>query len=610
MTVQQLTDVRRKAHQNGKLVFLRLPDHQQGRFRYFIESIHEDYIAAGQQKVECFQSGGGYWTRTRTGQPPKAKRTFTAFSKNPPHWQPVRLSIGTSTTTAEYAAVDADLQVEGQISARVQFLQRQPTERQPTLNFAAATTQTPRAVRGGARSSSSSPEQQETNKSQDTAQAAAVLSDAHQTKSQDTAQAAAVLSDAHQTKSQDTAQAAAVLSDAHQPQSFDTSQEARANASVLGAGETAFSLSDSQQNQPLDISATQELTTATATSQVQPEGLTLPERGDIPHQQQQRDRVRSLEWDNSDLALRTTATSPEAATNAPVRTNMAERVTYLEKITSEFKAAHAADDERVRKLGKLLADIENLHNAINRSNNYKDNGYPVVLPLGRQIQTPCPELITDDMITELNTVMNECADRLTEVVTTRQRDHVKKLEGEAARILREWEPTAEEVLGIQRVKAARVTQIRLYPDHLNPNPGILSFFTAPDISKGERLIVPNYDTNRIQSTGMRHPAARGRQGRSTHRNGNRDRQQSRSRQRHPSAPERESRDPSTSSRGPRDDHDPGNNRRGQERQDGGYHSPPPRSGFRDGFRRYGRDNDRTGGQNTRYFNSSRGGGRY
>lgn len=180
------------------------------------------------------------------------------------------------------------------------------------------------------------------------------------------------------------------------------------------------------------------------------------------------------------------------------------RKTIQEQLQVEFAATDLLRDERIRHIGKLLAKIDDLNAAIGRSRDYGDIGYPTVLPTCRTIQSPSPAILNDSLVKKMNIILHECGEKLTEVLIDAQDEERKRLQTEVMEALNSFKPTPEqeEAIQLQRRRRRRVdVALKDLPETGEPLP----FLQAPDLSKGQRFVVPNREVANIFSTGTRHP---------------------------------------------------------------------------------------------------------
>ncbi len=263
-----------------------------------------------------------------------------------------------------------------------------------------------------------------------------------------------------------------------------------------------------------------------ATSPRQPEDT---EDNSVPHPAQRQERAVSLVWDPIGVELHDQSDSssiPSAQpsrkpannaylgpeTSSPTLQNLEEmleegatgRLTLQEQLRAEFAANDLLKDERIRHIGKLLAKIDDLNAAVGRSRDYGDIGYPTVLPLCRTIQSPSPAILTESLVKKMNGILHDCGERLTEVLVEAQDEEVKRLQTEVMEAMAALKPTPEQDAAIQlQRRRRRRTEVALkdLPETGEPLP----FLLAPDLSKGQRFIVPNREVAGIFSTGTRQP---------------------------------------------------------------------------------------------------------
>ena len=166
----------------------------------------------------------------------------------------------------------------------------------------------------------------------------------------------------------------------------------------------------------------------------------------------------------------------------------------------------ATRDARVQKAGRLCAEIRNLENAYKRGYLSLLDQRPTVIP-GRHIQTPHPELITDELVDSLNEAITKCALKCSKILLDAQEKAIKQLRAERADLLRTWNPSPAEEAEVRRIKEGRTTPEQPYVKSTLPE-GPLRFFTPPDRNRGERFIGANRAVGSFLATGYRPPGHR------------------------------------------------------------------------------------------------------
>lgn len=261
--------------------------------------------------------------------------------------------------------------------------------------------------------------------------------------------------------------------------------------------------------------------------QLQPQE-TQDERQPSEEQLVRSERAPSLDWDHSAEELHDPEDSPpipsaqptrenqvSTSTETPTLTNLVEMAqekgnsgpSLQDRLRAEFATNDLLADERIRKIGKLLAKIDDLDAAIDRSRDYGDIGYPTVLPSARTIQSPSPALLTEALVKKMNLILHECGEKLTDTLMEAQVEERDRLRSELMEILDVFKPSPEEEAAIE-LQRKRRRRTNGHMKDLRPIEEPLPFLRAPDLSKGERLIVPNREIGRIFSTGTRQPRER------------------------------------------------------------------------------------------------------
>lgn len=181
---------------------------------------------------------------------------------------------------------------------------------------------------------------------------------------------------------------------------------------------------------------------------------------------------------------------------------------FLQQLDDGFRAHEATEDPRVRAIGTLLADWDNLSSTIRRSQHYGDMGYPTVLPTGPNIHLACPNAVTTALLAEMNETLHNCAIRLTAQFEEALKQHRKTLENQIRDLVKELKPTKDQERGIEVIRKSKAQHIKEFPD-LPKLEGSLPFLKGPDDSRSKRHIVPNYGLRRMLAIDPPRPPGRG-----------------------------------------------------------------------------------------------------
>lgn len=162
------------------------------------------------------------------------------------------------------------------------------------------------------------------------------------------------------------------------------------------------------------------------------------------------------------------------------------------------------NNEKAREYGKLLTDRAALENSLLINMDKISSGYPPVLPRGCVIQTPSPELLTQELANKMNESMMECANKLSNLLIAAQQAHIDKLTSKIT-AMEEDNGLSEEAryagLQMMRRNQALFPQPKNRPTREEP----IKFFIPPREGTAQRLMVPAYDPSRIHATGPRAP---------------------------------------------------------------------------------------------------------
>ena len=137
-------------------------------------------------------------------------------------------------------------------------------------------------------------------------------------------------------------------------------------------------------------------------------------------------------------------------------------------------------------------------------NRIKD-GTPSHLPTSRPIQEPNIHLIKQEFIDEANAAYLECANKVSQAMASGHWTIIKELRAELDEIRVGWTPTDEEVEAIRQIRDSRLNNTA--PKETKTLETPLTFWTKPDITKGETAIMPNPALRGIYTAGYRHSGA-------------------------------------------------------------------------------------------------------
>ena len=193
---------------------------------------------------------------------------------------------------------------------------------------------------------------------------------------------------------------------------------------------------------------------------------------------------------------------------------------FQDRIRARFEATEALENDDVRTVGNLLAKIENLNAALARTNDYRDLGYPTLLPTVRPIQTPSPSLVTPEVVDQMNEILTDCGTKLTSVLHKAQLKERNRLQEEVKDYLNNFKPTPAQQRAIEIQKQRRTHQLSLVKD-LPRMDTHLPILVCPDTTKGQTLVVPNPAMKALFSTGARQSGNGDRQNHGRGRGGNR-----------------------------------------------------------------------------------------
>lgn len=160
-------------------------------------------------------------------------------------------------------------------------------------------------------------------------------------------------------------------------------------------------------------------------------------------------------------------------------------------------------NQNVQRAGRLNAEIRNLESAIRRNVTLQGDNLPVITP-GRLIQTPYPDLITEDLVAELNRLVTDCSLECSMRLIRAQREALERLRNDRQQLGREFHPNAAELEEMARIQEARTYQQRPY-NHRPRTEGPMQFWTMPNFERGQRYIGVNHRVTSYLSTGNRYP---------------------------------------------------------------------------------------------------------
>lgn len=170
--------------------------------------------------------------------------------------------------------------------------------------------------------------------------------------------------------------------------------------------------------------------------------------------------------------------------------------------THSMNTLHRLTDDKVGRLGGILADMDNLYHAITRNIvNLMDNR-PPVLPIGQSFQSPLPELLTQGLADRLNAHMMECARKCSMELIQAQIRHQESLARQQREILASWSPTEQDEAAINEIRRLRA-QNRTPFTSKGRIDGDIKFFTPPQPGTREVKMLATDQPRFIHSTGYR-----------------------------------------------------------------------------------------------------------
>ncbi|KZS02341.1 Uncharacterized protein APZ42_000658, partial [Daphnia magna] len=120
-------------------------------------------------------------------------------------------------------------------------------------------------------------------------------------------------------------------------------------------------------------------------------------------------------------------------------------------------------DDRCVRMGKLLAEIENVVAAKKRHINELADNRPPIIPLAKPFQCPSMQKVaTKDLLDKLNAAMMSCAKECSLALIRAEEEVEKQLRAEINELWEGWDLSQDELFSIKYIKESRLSRIHPY----------------------------------------------------------------------------------------------------------------------------------------------------
>ena len=143
--------------------------------------------------------------------------------------------------------------------------------------------------------------------------------------------------------------------------------------------------------------------------------------------------------------------------------------------------------DRISSYARLLASIENLRGCVSWNACALAEGYPFVVPVGCKIQSAAPEVFSEQLVTELNVDLTNCALKLSKKVLKAQAAMLVKLMADRASMETKFKVRKEDEDRLQSEYEMRLMKPRVY-ERRSVRTSPIEFFVRPDFEKGHRFV--------------------------------------------------------------------------------------------------------------------------
>jgi hypothetical protein len=125
--------------------------------------------------------------------------------------------------------------------------------------------------------------------------------------------------------------------------------------------------------------------------------------------------------------------------------------------------AKTLTDIKVKTLGVLDAQINNLESAAIKNTNKQCDGRVPILLLGTTVQSPCPDLVlTPDLLKTLNDMAFSCMTKMSHKLIEKQLEVMETLVNKKEDLLSNWQPTEQDKVAAERITKSRTIKESTY----------------------------------------------------------------------------------------------------------------------------------------------------
>ncbi|KAI9563939.1 hypothetical protein GHT06_007676 [Daphnia sinensis] len=178
-----------------------------------------------------------------------------------------------------------------------------------------------------------------------------------------------------------------------------------------------------------------------------------------------------------------------------------ESHSILDLIPPTEPPVEALLEPKCTRMGKLLAEVENVVAAKRRHINELADNRPPIVPLARQFQCPSMRRVANkDLLDKLNAAMMSCARECSIALIKAEEGVEQQLRKEISDLSEGWNISHDEYASIKYIKESRLSRIHAYTTRTDP----LIFFEIT--GEGDSLkITPHASGNRANKSGHKIP---------------------------------------------------------------------------------------------------------
>lgn len=180
--------------------------------------------------------------------------------------------------------------------------------------------------------------------------------------------------------------------------------------------------------------------------------------------------------------------------------NLGPPITINDLVPLTTCTSQALLSDRVRAMGKMLAEIENLKTVRLKHVNEIIDGRPPVIPIAKSFQCPSLERVASTgLVDRLNDQMMACAMSCSRLLIEAEEMAELEARAEVTRMMENWAPTQQELYAMKSIKEARLSRKHEYDPDKPKAKGKLVFFDS--VKPGERSFKPHESASKALTSG-------------------------------------------------------------------------------------------------------------